>query len=141
MFILHLSRLFHVFKHFDAGDLSELSSMPVDLHTFVQAVKFLFIRRPAGFISTGFTSYIIRELQTPRVVFVNGHAKSIGGPNSANEELIGRAELDDTQEINYPAVMREIIKTGYQGFVAQEFIPTWDDPVHALRHAAKMCDV
>ena len=37
--------------------------------------------------------------------------------------------------------MRAILKTGYTGFVAQEFIPTWDDPVHALRHAAKVCDV
>ena len=79
-----------MFRHFDAGELSKLSSMPVDLHNFVQAVQFLFIRRPAGCISTGFTSYIIRELQTPRVVFVSGHAKTIGGPNSVNEELIGR---------------------------------------------------
>ena len=79
-----------MFRHFDAGDLSELSSMPVDLHNFVQSVQFLFIRRLAACISTGFTSYIIRELQTPRVVFVSGHAKTIGGPNSVNEELIGR---------------------------------------------------
>jgi len=53
----------------------------------------------------------------------------------------GRAELDDTQEINYPPIMREILKTGYTGFVTQEFIPTWDDPVLALRHAAMTCDV
>ena len=53
----------------------------------------------------------------------------------------GRGELDDTQEINYPAVMQAILETGYTGFVAQEFIPTWDDPVLALRHAAKVCDV
>ncbi|MFK5921831.1 MAG: TIM barrel protein [Verrucomicrobiota bacterium] len=53
----------------------------------------------------------------------------------------GRGEIDDTQEINYPPIMREILKTGYKGFVAQEFIPTWDDPVLALRHAAMTCDV
>ena len=53
----------------------------------------------------------------------------------------GRAELDDTQEINYPAVMRAIAAPGYDLFVAQEFIPTWDDPVAALRHAAMVCDV
>ncbi|MEE2706783.1 MAG: TIM barrel protein [Planctomycetota bacterium] len=62
-----------------------------------------------------------------------GHYHTAGNP--------GRGELDDTQEINYPAVMREIVKTGYQGFVAQEFIPTWNDKVKALRHGAKMCDV
>jgi len=53
----------------------------------------------------------------------------------------GRGELDDTQEINYPAVMRAILETGYTGYVAQEFIPTWTDKVAALRHAAKVCDV
>ncbi|MGE0609089.1 MAG: TIM barrel protein [Pirellulales bacterium] len=53
----------------------------------------------------------------------------------------GRGELDDTQEINYPAVMKAILETGYTGFVTQEFIPTWDDPIAALRHAAQVCDV
>ena len=62
-----------------------------------------------------------------------GHYHTAGNP--------GRGELDDQQEINYPAVMRTILETGYTGFVAQEFIPTWDDPVQALRHAAKVCDV
>ncbi|MCG8601333.1 MAG: TIM barrel protein [Verrucomicrobiales bacterium] len=62
-----------------------------------------------------------------------GHYHTAGNP--------GRAEMDDTQEINYPPILKEIIKTGYNGFVAQEFIPTWDDPVTALRHAAQLCDV
>lgn len=53
----------------------------------------------------------------------------------------GRGELDDTQEINYPPILEEILKTGYTGYVAQEFIPTWNDPIAALRHAAKLCDV
>jgi hydroxypyruvate isomerase len=53
----------------------------------------------------------------------------------------GRGELDDTQEVNYPAVMRAILETGYDGYVAQEFIPTWADPIAALRHAARVCDV
>jgi hydroxypyruvate isomerase len=53
----------------------------------------------------------------------------------------GRGELDETQEINYPAVLRAILDTGYAGFVAQEFIPTWPDKLQALRHAAKVCDV
>jgi hydroxypyruvate isomerase len=53
----------------------------------------------------------------------------------------GRGELDDRQELNYPAIMRAILETGYQGYVAQEFIPTWSDPIQALRHAAMVCDV
>jgi hydroxypyruvate isomerase len=62
-----------------------------------------------------------------------GHYHTAGVP--------GRAELDDTQEVNYPAVMRAILETGYQGYVAQEFIPTWSDRALALRHAASVCDV
>jgi len=62
-----------------------------------------------------------------------GHYHTAGNP--------GRGELDDTQEINYPAVMKAILDTGYDKYVAQEFIPTWDDPVAALRHAAMTCDV
>ncbi len=53
----------------------------------------------------------------------------------------GRGELDETQELNYPAVMKAILATGFEGYVAQEFLPTWDDPVAALRHAAQTCDV
>ena len=53
----------------------------------------------------------------------------------------GRGELDDTQEIHYPAIMRAIVETGYRGYVAQEFLPTWQDPVQSLRHAASVCDV
>ena len=37
--------------------------------------------------------------------------------------------------------MKAILETGYDNYVAQEFIPTWDDPVAALRHAAMICDV
>lgn len=62
-----------------------------------------------------------------------GHYHTAGVP--------GRNELDDTQEINYPAVMRAIVETGYDGFVAQEFIPTWPDKIAAMRHAALVCDV
>ena len=62
-----------------------------------------------------------------------GHYHTAGNP--------GRGELDDSQEIHYPAVMRAILETGYSGFVAQEFIPTWKDPIAALAHAARVCDV
>ncbi len=62
-----------------------------------------------------------------------GHYHTAGNP--------GRGELDDTQEINYPPILKEIVKTGYKGFVAQEFIPNWDDPLAALRHAVEVCDI
>ena len=53
----------------------------------------------------------------------------------------GRGEIDETQELNYPAIMKALVEVGYTGFVAQEFIPTWPDKVAALRHAVKACDV
>jgi hydroxypyruvate isomerase len=52
----------------------------------------------------------------------------------------GRNEIDDTQELNYPAIMRAIAETGYKGYVAHEFIPT-RDPVQSLRQAVTICDV
>jgi hydroxypyruvate isomerase len=74
---------------------------------------------------------VIRRIKQYKNVI--GHYHTAGNP--------GRGELDETQEINYPAVMKTIVETGYKGYVAQEFIPTWDDKVHALRHGASACDV
>jgi len=36
--------------------------------------------------------------------------------------------------------MREILRTGYEGYVAHEFIPTWKDPLQSLRHGIQVCD-
>ncbi len=52
----------------------------------------------------------------------------------------GRHEIDDTQELNYPAIMRAIVETGFTGFVAHEFIPQ-RDPMTSLREAVAICDV
>src|SRR5215204_609332 len=53
----------------------------------------------------------------------------------------GRAEIDDTQEINYPAVIKAILETGFKGFVAQEFIPKRPDPLASLKQGVEICDV
>jgi hydroxypyruvate isomerase len=53
----------------------------------------------------------------------------------------GRHEIDDTQEIFYPAVMLAIAESGYKGFVAQEFVPRNADPLASLRKAIEICDV
>ena len=52
----------------------------------------------------------------------------------------GRAEIDDTQELNYRRVMQAIADTGYTGFVGQEFVPK-RDPLTSLRQAYEICDV
>ncbi|MCG9973105.1 hydroxypyruvate isomerase family protein [Christiangramia crocea] len=53
----------------------------------------------------------------------------------------GRNEINDSQELNYPAVMEAIYETGFDGFVAQEFIPTYDDKLSALREGIEICDI
>ncbi len=53
----------------------------------------------------------------------------------------GRHEIDETQELNYPAIMRAIQATGFTGYVAQEFIPTAPDQLASLRSAVLLCDV
>lgn len=62
-----------------------------------------------------------------------GHYHTAGNP--------GRLEIDENQEINYPPIMQAILETGFEGFVAQEFIPTWNDPMRSLEHAIQVCDV
>jgi hydroxypyruvate isomerase len=62
---------------------------------------------------------------------VIGHYHTGGNP--------GRNDIDETQEIYYPAVMKAIIETGYKGFVAHEFIPK--DGLNSLRKAVQICDV
>ena len=53
----------------------------------------------------------------------------------------GRGEIDDTQEINYPAVMKAVIETGFKGHVAQEFIPKRSDALASLKQGVTICDV
>ncbi|WP_448519128.1 hydroxypyruvate isomerase family protein [Rhodoflexus sp.] len=53
----------------------------------------------------------------------------------------GRNEIDETQEINYPAVMRAIAETGYKGFIGQEFVPKNPDKLASLAQAIKICSV
>ena len=53
----------------------------------------------------------------------------------------GRNEIDDTQELYYPAVMRGILATGYTGYVAQEFVPKNPNKLASLKNAVHICDV
>jgi len=73
---------------------------------------------------------VIRTIRDNKDYF--GHYHTAGVP--------GRHEIDDTQELFYPAVMRAIVDTGYKGFVGQEFLPK-HDTVASIAQAAKICDV
>jgi hydroxypyruvate isomerase len=53
----------------------------------------------------------------------------------------GRNEIDDSQELFYPAIMRAIADTGYKGFVGQEFIPKRPDKIASLKQGVEICSV
>ncbi len=53
----------------------------------------------------------------------------------------GRHEIDETQELYYPAIMKAILATGFKGYVAQEFIPAEKDKIASLQKAVIICDV
>jgi hydroxypyruvate isomerase len=73
---------------------------------------------------------VIRTIKANHAYF--GHYHTGGNP--------GRNEIDETQELNYPAIMRAIVATGYKGFVGQEFVPK-RDPLISLQQAIQLCDV
>ncbi len=53
----------------------------------------------------------------------------------------GRNEIDESQELYYPAIMEAILETGYTGFVGQEFIPAREDKLASLKQGVEICDV
>jgi hydroxypyruvate isomerase len=61
-----------------------------------------------------------------------GHMHTAGNP--------GRHEIDGTQELFYPAIMRAVVESGYTGYVSHEYTPT-RDAVTSLEQAVKLCDV
>jgi len=73
---------------------------------------------------------IIRTIQQNKEYLAHFHTG--GNP--------GRHEIDETQELNYPAIVRAIIETGYQGFLGQEFIPR-RDALQSLAQGFRICDV
>ena len=74
---------------------------------------------------------IIRTIQDSHPYFAHYHTAGVPGRN----------EINDTQELNYPAIMKAILKTGFNGYVAQEFIPTYENPIDSLRESIDICDV
>jgi hydroxypyruvate isomerase len=73
---------------------------------------------------------VIRTIGEDHACFLHYH--TAGNP--------GRHDLDDTQELNYPPIMRAIAVMGYDGYVGHEFIPK-GDPLAALEAAYRLCDV
>jgi len=74
---------------------------------------------------------IIRSIQTYHEYF--GHYHTAGVP--------GRHEIDESQELYYPAIVKAIVDTGFKGHLAQEFIPTVENKIEALKQSFLICDV
>ena len=74
---------------------------------------------------------VIRTIRNNHQWF--GHYHTGGNP--------GRNEIDETQELYYPAITRAVLATGFQGYYAHEFIPKNKDPLKSLRAAVALCDV
>ena len=53
----------------------------------------------------------------------------------------GRNEVDETQELYYPAIMQALVKAGYTGYVGQEFVPAQKDKLASLKKCIRICDV
>jgi hydroxypyruvate isomerase len=85
-----------------------------------------------------FDIYHVQIMHGDFIVRLKKHAPYIGHYHTAG--VPGRAEIDDTQEINYAPVMKAIVETGYQGYVGQEFIPV-RDKVTSLSQSVRICDV
>jgi len=74
---------------------------------------------------------VIRTIRNNHAYFAHYHTGGVPGRN----------EIDETQELNYPAIMKAISETGFEGFVGQEFIPSRGNPIQSLQQAYQICDV
>ncbi len=85
-----------------------------------------------------FDIYHVQIMHGDVIARIKQHHPFIGHYHTAGNP--GRNEIDETQELNYPAIMKAIVETGYKGFVGQEFIPL-RDRMTSLNQAVKICDV
>lgn len=74
---------------------------------------------------------VIRTIQNNHQYFAHYHT---GG-------VPGRAEIDETQELYYPAIMKAILATGYKGYIGQEFVPKRADKLASLKQGVQICDI
>lgn len=83
--------------------------------------------------------YHMQIMEGDVIATIRKHHKYIGHYHTGG--VPGRNEIDDTQELYYPAIMKAIVETGYTGFVGQEFIPKRPDKLASLKQGVGICDV
>ena len=74
---------------------------------------------------------VIRTIQASHSYIAHYHTAGVPGRN----------EIEDDQELYYPAIMKAILATGFKGYVAQEFIPKKENKIASLAKAVQICDV
>lgn len=83
--------------------------------------------------------YHMQVMEGDVVATIQKHQKYIAHYHTGG--VPGRNEIDETQELYYPAIMQAIAATGFKGFVAQEFIPKRPDKIASLKKCVEICDV
>lgn len=83
--------------------------------------------------------YHMQVMEGDVIATIRKHHAYIGHYHTAG--VPGRHELDENQELYYPAIIRAILDTGYTGYLGQEFVPAGKDPIAALKHGVQVCDV
>ncbi|HNV28142.1 MAG TPA: TIM barrel protein [Cyclobacteriaceae bacterium] len=83
--------------------------------------------------------YHMQIMEGDVIATIRKHQKYIGHYHTGG--VPGRNEIDETQELYYPAIMKAIVETGFKGFVAQEFIPKRPDKLASLKQGVGICDV
>jgi hydroxypyruvate isomerase len=86
-----------------------------------------------------FDLYHVQIMHGDVITRIKQHAPFIAHVHTAG--VPGRAEIDDTQELNYPPLMKTLLDIGYKGYVGQEFIPRGDDKIAALAQGVRICDI
>lgn len=83
--------------------------------------------------------YHMQVMEGDIIATIQKYSSYIGHYHTAG--VPGRNEINDSQELNYPAIMKAIVDSGFEGFVAQEFIPTYENKLAALKEAIEICDI
>ena len=83
--------------------------------------------------------YHMQIMEGDVIATIKKHHKYIAHYHTAG--VPGRNEIDNSQELYYPAIMKAIVETGYKGYVGQEFVPKHLPPIESLKQGIEICDI
>ena len=83
--------------------------------------------------------YHMQIMEGDLIATINQYHPYIGHYHTGG--VPGRNEINTSQELNYPAIVKAILATGFDGYIAQEFIPKNPDKLSALKEAIAICSV